>query len=332
MGCSDTSVSGLTEESIPPDEERPSEGIPDGVATGGLELGLCQSEEVERGGILVWVDHAYGTTEGRTDSEGRVQLTPLPAGVWVVRASRGAGRFAAEVQIVPGETTLLEVDDCPEAPPYQLLGHTSEALYTLDTASGDVVRLSPFTPQLVGTAVTDIAVRDDTNEAYALGATGALYTLDVSTGTLEYACAVPGTVNALAWAGDDRLVIGAASDLVVIRPATCEITDRMTFDGMASDGDLAATGVPGRVYWAVTGARLVEVDLDTGEVIERGKVGAAIWGLAVFGRDVYGFSPSGTVYRFEDGRGTGVPAFETEQRWWGASAGPVSLDGRYGRD
>jgi hypothetical protein len=324
-GCSDQRFSNNLD-GPGSDGDDPGDVVPDSSGRGSVTIQLCSEDDsrVPLEGIQVLLDHDWGTMEERTNAEGLATLVSVPEGVWTLSATRGGESYITEVEVFSDEDTYLEVDDCLDDMPIVVLAHTSSTLYEVDVNHGDSVPRGKFT--FGGIAVRDIsdlAVEADAGQAYAVGMSGKLYQLDTADASLTAVCDVPSNANALAWSGHGRLIVGAQKDLWMIDPRSCELTLVANAGSAKSDGDIAPAGVA-QVYWAVSGGKVLLVDLRTGATTQAFAHRQQVYGLSWVHGELLGFTPGGGVWALSSSAGSEVLRFDTPHAWWGAAAGPIA--------
>jgi len=215
----------------------------------------------------------------------------------------------------------------------EVYGHGPNILYKLDPLTNEVTEIGSF----VGcSSVIDLAIDKDHN-IYATTSTG-LWSIDKNTAT----CTLIGGgsfPNSLSFVPEgtvdpssEALVGYQGSNYLRIDTTTATVTTIGGItQGFGSSGDIVSV-IGGGTYLTVTGNGcgdcLVEVNPATGDLVTNwGPVGySAVYGLAFWGGNAYGFSNGGNLFEISFGASTvtttpiSIPSAPADLRFWGAGS------------
>ena len=174
-----------------------------------------------------------------------------------------------------------------------------------------------------GAVITDLALAPD-RSLYGIGA-NQLYGIDSRTGHATPLIAVQGDFTALDAAPDGTLFAGASANLYRIDPMTGVVTTVGSYpSGFEASGDLAAyedrlLASARQVFNGIDS--LVAFDVATGSSHVVGSIGfACVYGLAAFGRTLYGITCAGQVLQIDADTGAGVELASASVHFYGATA------------
>ncbi len=223
----------------------------------------------------------------------------------------------------------------PELPPPvradRIYVNSGDGLYTFDPRTTAFEAVGPFVLEGGGVAsVTDIAV-DRSGLLYAVSQ-GAMYVCDPNT----VVCDAIGhsSANSAGFASPgvldpqrEVLVVVEGSEVVHLRidDGGVERFEAGSLATHSSSGDVAELS-PGRMLLTSPGSGqdlLISFDArDGGDVEELGFGPPNIYGLAIFGGDIWGFDDAGQILRFDPELASFRPVARVEARLWGAAGHP----------
>jgi hypothetical protein len=210
-----------------------------------------------------------------------------------------------------------------------LWAHGPSVLYRIDPATLEVVASTPFTfPADVLAQVTDVAESRSGRLLAVAGST--ICDLDGETGELRARTTLTvGLINSLAFApdpsGKDVLLVGTQSG-EVLRARPDGSTDHVGQFPSWLSGDFAWVDGSGLVaaLRSPDGAGddvLARLDPASGAVEVLGPVGTAgLYGIAVGGDGLLGFTSGGTVLRLDLASGAGTVVASGQAEYWGAAS------------
>jgi hypothetical protein len=197
------------------------------------------------------------------------------------------------------------------------LASTAGELYEVKLPSGALRRIGGTSPSL-----DDVALAPD-RTVYAVTFDG-FYKVDSSTAAMTLLGPQADSLNALDVSPEGTLYGAGNVTLSTIDSATGVTTPFAAFPpGLASSGDLAF--YEGRLLATARGAfvgdALIEFDRKTGAATMLGNTGfACIYGLAAFGKTLYGLTCEGNVLTIDVTTARGALVTKTNVRFYGATA------------
>ena len=224
----------------------------------------------------------------------------------------------------PPEDTAAAQDTgvVAEEPVY---ANTSDALYSVDPASGELDLIGSFMQN--GQPVEyfiDIAI-DMAGHMYG-GTFDALYRIDAATAQVTKVCDLDADMTALTFTSQGVLVAGGDNELDRIDVGSCAAIPIVSDSPFETSGDIV--GLPdGYLYWTVwgdTSDELVRVDPDNGAAAWMGVIGyEKLFGLGYHEDQLFGFSSSGEIVNISPSTARAELVSDSSVGWWGATTNPV---------